>query len=354
MKEKKERKIKIRITVRQMYFLILLIIMVSSLFVLYTSYNSVNKNDFVKTNIYEYNNKYSYSCDVTMLENEYIAKENVPDQNVYVTELMDSANINMIYNYDANKESNLEYSYKVIGTLEATYSKDGDEQKVWKKTDVIVPAKQETVTSDKIEINENFLVDLKDKIKMIKDFQEKFGLQVETKYTVSLEVSSKTSIMNQDVINVYSPNVVFDITSKTTTVKTTTEDSAKPQVVTKMIKENDPYKEVRNSVATVMFILSAIFMGLLLVKTQNSNIVRNTYKVELNRILKDCEEKIVEVNKKVDITGQGVVDVKDFEEIIKISEELFKPILYWNNEKEEESWFCVLGNNMVYRFILKR
>ena len=48
------------------------------------------------------------------------------------------------------------------------------------------------------------------------------------------------------------------------------------------------------------------------------------------------------------------MDVREFDEILKVSEELFKPILYWNNDKEEESWFCVLGNNMVYRYILKR
>ena len=95
-------------------------------------------------------------------------------------------------------------------------------------------------------------------------------------------------------------------------------------------------------------------MIVLLVKTRNNNTVRNEYKIELNKILKGCDEKIVEVNSRIETSGQGLVDVREFDEVLKVSEELFKPILYWNNEKEEESWFCVLGNNMIYRYVLKR
>lgn len=101
-------------------------------------------------------------------------------------------------------------------------------------------------------------------------------------------------------------------------------------------------------------IIAGIGLIVLLIKTKNSNTIKNEYKMELNRILKGCEEKIVEVKEKIEVDGQNLVSVKEFEEIIKVSEELFKPILYWNNENEEESWFCVLGNNIVYRYVLKR
>lgn len=354
MKENKNKKVKIRKSLRYTYIIALLAIIVTSLFVLYQSFNLVDKNNFVKTNIYEYNNKYLYSYDIDMIDNDYIAKENVPDENIYVTELMNKANINMNYVYTANKSENITYSYKIVGNLEATYSKDGDEQKVWKQTDVILLPEEKNILSDKIEINENFEVDLKDKIKKVRDFQENFGIQVQTKYTIQMQVVTRAMIDDQEVMNIYTPDIVFDITSKTTKISSTTEDTAKPQIVTKMVPENDAYSQARAGVATCTFIIAVVLLIVVLVKTTNGNVVRNQYKVELNKILKGCNEKIVEVSSKIDTNGQGVVDVVEFEEIIKISEELFKPILYWNNEEEEESWFCVLGNNMVYRYILKR
>lgn len=353
-RKNKAKKIKIRRSVRNTYITILLIIMCLSIFILQNSFNSEKNQAFIKTNIYEYNNKYLYSYDVTLIDNSYIDDESVPDKNVYVTDLMNNVNVNMTYTYEANQSSDIEYNYQIIGNLEATYSKDGEEQKVWKKTDVIVPTKDLCVTSDKVEINENFELNMGDKIQMVKDFQQELGIQVQTKYTILLEITTKTNILGQDVINTYSPDLFFDITSKTTTISTTTENTAKPQIVTKMVQEENEFSQIKVIFGSIMFVAALVVLIVLLVKTRNNNTVRNEYKIELNKILKGCDEKIVEVNSRIETSGQGLVDVREFDEVLKVSEELFKPILYWNNEKEEESWFCVLGNNMIYRYVLKR
>ena len=353
-RKNKAKKIKIRRSVRNTYITILLIIMCLSIFILQNSFNSEKNQAFIKTNIYEYNNKYLYSYDVTLIDNSYIDDESVPDKNVYVTDLMNNVNVNMTYTYEANQSSDIEYNYQIIGNLEATYSKDGEEQKVWKKADVIVPTKDLCVTSDKVEINENFELNMGDKIQMVKDFQQELGIQVQTKYTILLEITTKTNILGQDVINTYSPDLFFDITSKTTTISTTTENTAKPQIVTKMVQEENEFSQIKVIFGSIMFVAALVVLIVLLVKTRNNNTVRNEYKIELNKILKGCDEKIVEVNSRIETSGQGLVDVREFDEVLKVSEELFKPILYWNNEKEEESWFCVLGNNMIYRYVLKR
>ena len=348
------KKIKIRKNVRKMYILILLLIICLSLFTLYKSSNSNNKNSFVKENIYEYNNKFSYTYDVSLLENEYITGENITNRNVYITNLIDKVNLDLVYNYKANQSSDIIYSYQVTGKLEAVYTKDGEEQKVWEKKDIILPMKELSNTSDSIDINEKVELNLNEKIQMIKSFQDDIGMQVKTKYTVLLETVTRTSILNQEVINVYSPAVIFDIGAKTTTVSENAENDVKPQVVTKMVHEVDKFTQAKNGVASCAIIISTILLIIIFIKTENNNTVRNEYKLELNKILKDCQEKIVEIESKIELDGQGIIDVKEFDEIIKVSEELFKPILYWNNDLDEESWFCVVGNTMTYRYILKR
>lgn len=353
-KKSNKEKVEIRKFARNTYILILVAIIVISLVTLYNSFNAENKSDFIKTNVYEYNNKFSYSYDVNMFENKYISKENIADGNAYITELIDVVPINMEYSYKANQNSDIIYSYQVTGKLEATYSKDGTEQKIWKKTEVLVPMKEQTASSDNIQINENLDLNLKEKIQMVKDFQQELSMQVETKYTILLEVVTRTRILGKEVVNVYSPDIVFEIGPKTTTIKSNTEKTERPQVVTRMVPKTEGSSQIRAGIATGTMVLSVVLLIVILFKTKNSNVVRNEYKVELNKILKGCEEKIVEVNSRVETDGNPVVDVKEFEEIIKVSEELFKPIIYWNNDREEESWFCVVGNNMVYRYILKR
>lgn len=351
---KKMQKIRIRKSVRKTIFVLLLVSIVVAMVTLYDSFNSENKKKFVNENIYEYTNKYLYSYDVSMLENGYVTEKNIGDKNVYITNLMDVANINMTYLYNANQVSDISYSYKIVGNLESVYVKDGEEQRVFKNTEVLVENKDFTVNSKDIEISESFELNIKDKIQMIKNFQQEVGMQVDTTYTVVLEVMSKTNIMGQEVLNVYSPNLVFEIGPKTTKLKTTTEESSKPQIITKKSQMVDQLSEVKRTVATIVLIIAIILILVLKIKTVDNNVIKNEYKIELNRILKECEEKIVEVNDKIDTDRQNLIDVIDFNEVIKLSEELSKPILYWNNENLEESWFCVIGDKILYRYILKR
>lgn len=345
--------IKIRRSFRNACILILLLIIVVSVFTLYSDSNKHNKK-FVKTNIYEYSNKFSYAYDVNLIENDYISKDNIGEGNAYITDLIDNVILNMTYLYDSNKQSDVTYSYQVIGNLETMYSKDGSEQRIWKKTDVLIPMKELEDSTGKLEISEDINLNLREKIQEIKNFQQEIGMQIQTKYTVVMEIVTKTNILGQEIINVYSPDVIFEIGSKIMTVNTSVESTSKPHVATKMVNENENESQVVNVALSCVIVIASIALIAILVKTQNSNIIKNEYKIELNRILKSCQEKIVIVNDKIKTEEQNVVDVNDFDEIIKVSEELFKPILCWNDESEEESWFCVIGNNVIYRYILRR
>ena len=349
-------KIKIRKSLRNFYLVVLLVIILLCLYVLYDAFNSTNKKNLVKASIYEYNNKYEYSCDVNLSDNKFVEKDNVAEDNVYITDLMNNVDINMKYEYKANQASDINYNYQVRGYLEATYSntKDGKEQKVWQKSYALVPNKEMKVSSDSFTIDESFNVNFAEIVQEIKGFQEELGMNVDVKYMVFMGINSDTVVLGKDVANIYSPDIVFDIGNKTTTISTTTENSERPQVVTKTVEQNQTISNVKKSVATVTAIISSVLILFILIKTTNKNSVRNEYKIEFNKILKGCEEKLVESKTKIDIEGNNVVDVNDFTEVLKVSEELFKPILYWSNENTEETWFCVLGDNTVYRFILKR
>lgn len=89
-------------------------------------------------------------------------------------------------------------------------------------------------------------------------------------------------------------------------------------------------------------------------KTYTGYNIRNEFKFELNRILKSCQDRIVVVKSKLELEQENTIDVKDFGELIKLSEELFKPILYWISDEGEEAYFSVISNKINYRFILRK
>ena len=91
-------------------------------------------------------------------------------------------------------------------------------------------------------------------------------------------------------------------------------------------------------------------------RTKKFNTIRNEYKLELNRILKSCQDRIVIVKNQLDNDSETVIEVNDFGELIKLSEELYKPILCWISDdlENEQAWFSVISNKVKYRFILKK
>ena len=60
----------------------------------------------------------------------------------------------------------------------------------------------------------------------------------------------------------------------------------------------------------------------------------------------------MEVENKPDVDGKNVMDVKGFEELITIEEEIRLPILFYE-ENDEEYVFLIIDENVVYRKIMK-
>ena len=77
------------------------------------------------------------------------------------------------------------------------------------------------------------------------------------------------------------------------------------------------------------------------------------YIVEQKRILKGYGDVIAEVTTKPDLRGLKIIEVKDFEDLVNIEEELRVPILFYELIHESESWFIITTSTQAYRYVLK-
>ena len=303
--------------------------------------------------IYKYTNKYNYDYKINLIDNKYMNNEEVKDKNLaYVTDLIDNIKLDLNYDYSANKNSEIKCTYSVVGLMQAVYTKNGEEQKIWDKEETILKEKTIDSASDSIQIKEKLKLDLKEKNNLINNFKQQLGMTIEAKYTVKLKIKVTTSIEGKEVIDELEPFINIDLAEKTTKLKgenniENTEFISKEYKVT---QKSSMFRMVIDIVLMVIAVLALRYVS----KSKVANVVRNEYKYELNRILKICQDKIVQVSTKPNDEEIEVVYVKDFGEIFKVSEELFKPILYYNAIENEEAWFSVMSGKTSYRFVLKK
>ena len=317
--------------------------------------NVMTNTNMVNTNkqVYNYTNKFNYDYTVNLLQNKFIPTSNIKMSDKYfVTDLIDNIDMNLNYSYNGNSESDVSYSYEILGILTTSYTQDGKERKLWDDEEVLKPITSGTVNGKKIDINETLKLDLKEKNKLIREFEDTMGISIAANYVVMLKVNTNTNVKGLEAKNEYKPLVTISLGQKVTTIfgENNLEN-------TEYISKNVVQKEKINAPLVVVNILMFVVGMILFVfslKFKSINIVRNEYRQELNRILKLCQDKIIQVNENPSLEKENIINVTDFGEIIKVSEELFKPILYWFDEKTEEAQFCVISENVVYKYILKK
>ena len=187
---------------------------------------------------------------------------------------------------------------------------------------------------------------------MINNFKQQLGMTIDAKYTVILKIKTSTVIDEKEVINEINPALNIDLAEKTTKI-TGENNISNTEYIS---KEYTISKESNYIIIVLDFILIIISVAMLIyaIKAKTANTVRNEFKLELNKILRICQDKIVRVDTKPKDEDSEVVIVKDFGEILKVSEELFKPILYYNEKEKQEAWFSVVSGKTNYRYILKK
>lgn len=350
---KTKTKVKMRKSTRSFWLVVASILFTISSVTLFGSFLG-GKTNKTKEEIYSYTNRLSFDYQVNLLPNKYIEEHTLGmNETAYVTDLIDNIDLNLNYNYNSDSKSTIKYTYNIKGILNGVYTRDGEEQKVWTKQYTLKEPTENTVTDKNFDIKENLILDLKDQNKLVRDFEQEIGITVDATYNVILEVQTNTEVDGEQVKNRYTSSLAIDIGKKTTTIngENNKDDT---QYVSKEIEQQTEANSTSKVVSGIFFAISIALLYYIKTNTVVINKTRNEFRLELNRILRLCQDKIVQVSSNLDVDTTNVIDVKDFGEIVKVSEELFKPILYWISPRDDEAWFTVMSNGLTYRYILKK
>lgn len=346
------KKKRIRKSTRYFYIAIVTVMFVCSCGYILSSICK-NKTTIKNETIYSYTNKFKYNYNVNLIENEYIDEPTLGmEENAYITDLIDNIDLKINYQYQGDKETIVNYDYEVVGKIQGIYTYNGTEQRIWTKKYAVLEKQEKQTENGNILIDENLKLNLSSQNDLVKQFEKQMGMTIDAKFILTLNVNTTTIVEGKSVTNKYTTPISIDLGKKTTSILGEN-DKEETQYISKEIEVTNNNQEIQIVISLIVLFLSVLIYKYILTKTQPINKIKNIYKYELNRILRLCQDKIVQVSTQPDVTATTIIDVKDFGEIIKVSEELFKPILYWASKDIDEAWFYVMSNSVTYRYILK-
>ena len=300
------------------------------------------------TNIVE-NVLVSYDTDSTidykvdLFPNEYIKSEYMEEGKTYISNLVSNIRTDFKYSIKSSKKLESEYVYDIYAKAYVNHNSTGKE--LWTEEIKLVDSVKATVTDkNTINISNSVVLPYNQLNTKVKSFKSQHNIPI-TSY-VDLKLVLKDSKTKQEIATTGLSMNLFEDVFEVTELQTGKD--------TINITENHEPNKVIVLVESFVALISFIYAAYLIYSIINSSIVRKSYYAKaVYKILRNYGDIVAEIVKPVDLGNLKVIDVKNFDQMLDVEEELRIPIMFYETIKNEEGWFVLVHNDMAYRYILR-
>ena len=122
-------------------------------------------------------------------------------------------------------------------------------------------------------------------------------------------------------------------------------------IYSKVDPNTDP-NYIMLAIGSILLIVSLIIF-IKMVKSLLIVTRKSEYILAVNKIMKEYADVIAETHNMPDLSKYDIVNIKNFNDMVDIEEELHTPIIYFELEENSKSLFLILTEKTAYRFLLR-
>lgn len=332
-------------------FFIIVFLVLQIAFLSYLIRGLLNK-DSKKNIIMNYTSSGKLDYNVVLKTNDILNVEDLKDSDAYIMEFVDHISVTSLYNFYSTEKTNINGNTRLIARLIVYYKESTDKTenpKVLKREAIL---KEDTVSFHDTNYGniQTYDIYLNDYLNILNTFKNDVKISVDG----YLEIISETNLTGtiggasyfpkyQNKIKIPLSNAVFKIESATNKKETNA------VYTSDLVKTNTAVKSY--------LVIANIFIFLilsLLLKKLFSYTNKDEYTRTLTKILKNYDDVIVNTNSLVDIDKYTIIEITEFKELLNLSRELLLPIMNYEITKDYETWFYIIKEDNLYRYIISK
>ena len=352
MKKEKENKLILKQWVRIFLLIAVIAVMVVSIV---SIVKSLNPEQAGKEKLYSYNYTSNLNYKVYLKNNQFFTTPYLGMNKQYITSLIDHIDVDTVYNFQSTKDLDYSYSYEIIATTKGLYQNtEGQDVEVWSKSYPIDNQAAQSGSGRTFTINKNISLDYNEYNEIMTDFRNQFGLSMDARVDLSVKINVVAGLKGQSEKGLQASNtMVLEIPLLQQTI------SIKPNYVNNggdtvyKTQTENPGINVTLLVFGIVLLLISLVVFKMLVKSLLAVTRKSEYVLALNKILKEYADIIAETDNMPNLENYDVINVKNFNDLVDVEEELHSPILYFDVKEDVESVFVIVNNNTVYKFTLR-
>ena len=292
---------------------------------------------------------------VYLKPNEHYETERLESGRQYISSLIDELEINFNYNFRMNKAVNITSTYYIDAKILVRDEADGASRVILDRVFELQEAKEVTEkNTTSFNINETIRVDYSKHSDFIRSLEQEHNISAISQLIVRMHVDTNSQYRHfKEPINTTNTlELIIPLSGRLVNVNTNyeaisySEDHAEKRTPT-----NFDYVILGFGTLAGLAALAMLFKTILFINKANPK--QNKYEKTLKKLLREYDRIIVETKTLIKITDDmEVFEIKNFTELLDVSDRLELPILYMEIHKEK-CWFVVRDGKQIYRKIMK-
>lgn len=282
--------------------------------------------------VYSYDSKGSINYEIDLKPNNLYTDSRLGEGKLYITEFVDYIDTNLKYEFTGEREAEIKGSYDITAKVSG-YAGEGEKTaNIWEKDFPIKKTKEFTSADGKLSINENVKLNINEYNAFVQNIKETSKINCQTSLTLSLNINLEGTTDKGNIEEIMSPGITIPLDTLLFEI-TGNNNIDRPGAIEETVDEPLPANKNKMAGYSVILSILVIVMIILMFFTTTSP-PRDSLEKELGKIFKRHGERLVALNSDIDVHGAAVV--KSFDDLVRISDEIGRPILYRYSDNYKE------------------
>ena len=335
-KQKKQAKLVINI-------IIFIILIVSGTLLLNKSIRYEN------TEIIKYTEKSNLDYRVYLLKNDFYDQPYLGKDMLYVASLIDKIHLDFKYRFEMQDKETMDFNYKIVGKLSITNSEGT--KAYFEKTYTLLDSKKVSMKNESTkEIKEEIDVDYPHYNSLANNFKNAYGIDTESNLTIYMVIDKKSNENSNFVLDNSSMlNVKIPLSERSVNIELDYKDISNTSNIIK-----DKKIEISNIIllvlSVILILLSIVYALKIVRKINKMKPKKSNYDKIVSKYLKEYDRLIAESSTLLSFEGKEIIRVNKFTELLDIHDNVQLPIMYYEVNKHELSYFYISHSNTIYLF----
>lgn len=301
-----------------------------------------------ETPVSDYRSDMNVSYNVIPKSNMLYGETILDEGLTYITEFVNQLDSNFEYKVsgDSTMKVNGYYSVNVIFTGYVDSEANG--ANVWSKQKEIVPKTEFNINATGDVLKQRVRMDIEDYNRFVKTVIEASNIKVPVKATVTMAGEATIKNSNGESIEPISGSLVIPLDKSYFNIEKTGVGS-KDGNIFKVEEIEAPMNLLKVAVSAIL-LLAGIILTAYGAMSKPPGSQESRFK-DVKKMLSSYGSRAAAVSKISTEKMDSIYDIKLMEDIVKVADELGKPILYeYRDDVKDIDCFCVIDGSTMYRY----